>query len=267
MMSVQGIGPDGPISAPPRPSRASRRAVKAAPAPGEARAIGYARVSTEEQSREGVSLAVLAEKIRLYGELHGLGAVEVVVDGGVSAKSLDRPGLSRVLAALDSGEATALVVYKLDRLTRSLADWSSLIDRYFGRPGGPSLMSVSESIDTRSAGGRMVLNVMVTVGQWERETIIERTGAAMAFKRSRSERLGTIPYGRDLGPDGKTLVANPAEEAALALMLELAGRGLTLRAIAAGLDAAGYRPKGGGASWRHSSVGDILKRSREAATA
>lgn len=68
--------------------------------------VGYVRVSSEEQSREGVSLAAQAEKVRLYGELHGLSLVDIVVDAGVSAKTLDRPGLARVLALLDSGEAS-----------------------------------------------------------------------------------------------------------------------------------------------------------------
>lgn len=216
--------------------------------------IGYARVSTEEQSRDGVSLAAQRQKIELYCELHGLGPAEVVVDAGVSAKSLDRPGLARVLALLDSGRAAGLVVYKLDRLTRSMADWSALIDRYFGRTGGPSLMSVSESIDTRSAGGRMVLNVMMTMAQWERETIVERTLGAMAFKRSRGERVsGRIPFGSDLASDGRTLVVNPAETEVLETIRgwREAGRGPSR--IAAELNAQAIPTKGGGA-WSHSTV-------------
>ena len=222
--------------------------------------IGYARVSTEEQSRDGVSLAAQAEKVRLYGELYGLGPLEVVVDGGVSAKSLDRPGLARILGMLDSGEASGLVVYKLDRLTRSLADWSALIDRFFGRPGGPSLMSVSESIDTRSAGGRMVLNVMMTMAQWERETIVERTQAAMTFKRSRGERIsGRLPFGSDLGPDGRTLVDNPAE---LLILERIRGRrsaGVAPRRIAAELNADGV-PTKTGRPWSHSTIQSLARR-------
>jgi site-specific DNA recombinase len=224
------------------------------------RVVGYVRVSSEEQSRDGVSLAVQAEKVRLYCELHALEKAEDVVDAGVSAKTLDRPGLARVLALLDSGEVTGLVVYKLDRLTRSLADWSSLIDGYFGRPGGPSLFSVSDSIDTRTAAGRMVLNIMMTVAQWERETIVERTIGAMQFIRSRGERIsGRIPYGSDLGEDGRTLVPNANELSALAEVRLRHAEGWSLRRIAADLQAQGVPTKSGRA-WSHSTVQALLKR-------
>jgi site-specific DNA recombinase len=225
------------------------------------RVVCYVRVSSEEQSRDGVSLAAQSEKVRLYCDLHGLDLVELVTDAAVSARTLDRPGLSRVLSLLDSGDATGLVVFKLDRLTRSLVDWSHLIDRYFGRPGGPSLFSVSDSIDTRTAAGRMVLNIMMTVAQWERETIVERTRGAMAFKKSRGERVsGRIPFGHDLAADGRTLVDNPAELAALADVRAWHAEGWPLRRIAAELQARGVPTKGGGAKWHHSTVREILKR-------
>ena len=224
------------------------------------RVVGYVRVSSEEQSRDGVSLAAQSEKVRLYAELHSLDLADSVVDAGVSAKTLDRPGLARVLALLDSGEASGLVVYKLDRLTRSLADWSSLIDRYFGKPGGPSLFSVSDSIDTRTAAGRMVLNIMMTVAQWERETIVERTIGAMAFKRSRGERVsGRIPFGFDLADDGRTLTPNAVELSALAEIHRRRDEGWSLRRIAADLESRGV-PTKSGRPWSHSTVQALLGR-------
>jgi site-specific DNA recombinase len=222
--------------------------------------ISYTRVSSEEQSRDGVSLAAQAEKVRLYCDLHNLGRPVEIVDPGISAKTLERPGLSRVLAMLDSGEATGLVVYKLDRLTRSLADWSLLIDRHFGRAGGPSLMSVSESIDTRSASGRMVLNVMMTMAQWERETIVERTVLAMDFKRSKGERIsGRLPFGSDLAPDGRTLVDNPAELQALGTIRQWRAEGWGARRIALELNARGVATKCGG-PWSHSTIQTLFNR-------
>ena len=224
------------------------------------RIVGYVRVSTEDQSRDGVSLDVQREKVRLFAELHGLDLAETITDAGASAKTLDRPGLSRALALLDAGEAAGLVVFKLDRLTRNLGDWSDLIDRYFGEKGGRSLMSVSESIDTRTAGGRMVLNIMMTVAQWERETIVERTRGAMAFKRSRSERISRhIPYGFTLAPDGRSLVPDPAEAAALADVRSWRDEGRPLRWIAKELDRRGVPTKSGGA-WSHTTVAKLLKR-------
>jgi site-specific DNA recombinase len=108
----------------------------------------------------------------------------------------------------------------------------------------------------------MVQNFLMSVAQCERETVVERTRDAMRHKRDRGERLGKIRYGFDVsGEDGKTLVPNPEEQGALALMVELDGRGWTLRRIARELDSRGYRPKGGGPAWGHSTVGGILGRS------
>lgn len=225
------------------------------------RCVAYARVSTEEQARDGVSLDVQRDKMRLYAELHGLDLAEVVTDAGASAKSLDRPGLAKALGMLDRGRARGLVVFKLDRLTRHLGDWSALIDRYFGEKPGRTLMSVSESIDTRTAAGRMVLNIMMTVAQWERETIVERTRAAMRFKRARGERVSRrIPYGYDLADDGRNLTPNGAELAVVARILALAAGGARPGQIAAELTADGVPTKNGGAGWARTTVVSILKR-------
>ena len=141
------------------------------------KAVAYVRVSTEKQADAGQSLDAQRAKVTAYAGLYDLELVEVIVDAGASAKTLDRPGLTRALAMLKSGEADALVVVKLDRLTRSVRDLGELVDRYFAN-GKAALLSVSEQIDTRSAGGRLVLNVLASVSQWEREAIGERTADA-----------------------------------------------------------------------------------------
>jgi site-specific DNA recombinase len=228
------------------------------------RVVGYTRVSTEDQARDGVSMDAQAEKVRLFAELHNLELVEVIADAGVSAKTIDRPGLSRALAMLDSGEAGGVVVYKLDRLTRDLGDWTDLIDRYFGEKGGRSLMSVSESIDTRTAGGRMVLNIMMTIAMWEREVIAERTRHALAYKRSRGERIGRcIPYGRALAPDGRTLVVDPTELDLAREAADLQASGWSMRRIAAEFQGRGVPTKAGG-GWTFSAVRSLLKRRPDA---
>jgi len=227
------------------------------------RAIGYVRVSSEDQVGSGISLDLQAEKIRGYAKLHDLELVEVVTDAGLSAKSLDRPGLTHALARLRSGDADTLVVFKLDRLTRNLGDWSSLIDGYFGERGGKSLASVSESIDTATAGGRMVLNLLMTVAQWERETIVERTRSAMTHKRSKGERLGQVPYGFQLDEDGRTLIRDPLDMHIYRGIKMRREAGETYRQIAASLNEAGVAAKRGG-KWSHSSVAALLRRFSEA---
>jgi DNA invertase Pin-like site-specific DNA recombinase len=217
------------------------------------RIIGYVRASTEEQAREGVSLDAQRTKVEQYAALHGLDLVEVLVDAGVSAKSLNRPSLARALAMLDAGQAEGIVVAKLDRLSRSVRDFADLIERYFGEGPGKTLMSVGDSIDTRTAAGRLVLNVLMSVAQWERETICERTRDALNHKRQRSERIGGIPYGWDC-PDGKTLVPNPQEQEGRALIRQWRRQGRTYQAIGAELLSRGFRPKSGRDHWAPSTL-------------
>src|SRR6202035_829475 len=100
---------------------------------------------------------------------------------------------------------------KLDRLTRSVADLAELLKRFERR--GVSLVSVADSLDTRSAAGRLVLNIIVSVSQWEREAIGERARDAMHHKRANGERVGTVPFGYRVGADGVRLEAEPAEQA------------------------------------------------------
>ena len=101
---------------------------------------------------------------------------------------------------------------KLDRLTRNLGDWQHLIDNFFGEKPGKNLFSLGDAIDTTTAGGRLVLNVLLSVAQWEREAIGERTSAALQHKLANNKRAGEVRYGWDLLDDGKTLVKNPSEQ-------------------------------------------------------
>src|SRR4051795_5927556 len=130
--------------------------------------VGYARVSTEEQASEGVSLAAQEAKVRGYCALYEHELVRVVVDGGVSAKTLDRPGMREVLAMLEAGEVQGLVIANLDRMTRSVRDLNYLIDHPFGEGRPSALMSVSDSLDTRTASGILVINILGSVAQWQR---------------------------------------------------------------------------------------------------
>jgi site-specific DNA recombinase len=97
----------------------------------------------------------------------------------------------------------AVVVAKLDRLTRSVKDLADLLERF--NRCGVALISISESLDTQSAAGRLVLNIMTAVSQWEREAIGERTRDAMRHKKAKGERVGNIPFGTSFQWIGNTL--------------------------------------------------------------
>jgi DNA invertase Pin-like site-specific DNA recombinase len=208
------------------------------------RTVAYLRVSTDKQADRGVSLDAQRAKVEAYAALYDVELVEVIVDAGASAKTLDRPGLDRALALLKAGKADALLVVKLDRLTRSVRDLGELVERYFA-PGKAALLSVSEQIDTRTAAGRLVLNVLASVSQWEREAIGERTAAAMQHKAACGEFTGgEAPYGFRAGDDGK-LVAVESEQGVMGEARRLHAAGLSLRAVARELDVQGFRSRTG----------------------
>lgn len=205
-------------------------------------AVGYVRVSTEQQAEGGESLALQETKIRAMAEVQGVELADVVVDGGASAKSLVRPGMERVLDLVRSRSVSKVIVYKLDRLTRSvrdLADVLALFERH-----GVALVSVSENLDTGSAAGRLVLNVMASVAQWEREVIGERTREALASKRSKGQRVGAVPFGFQPGIDG-ALVENLREQTALRLARERRAAGASYQSIADELNRRGHRTRTG----------------------
>ena len=177
-------------------------------------AVGYVRVSTERQADKGVSLEAQQAKIRAMATVQGVTLTEVIVDGGESAKSLKRPGLQRLLAMVEAGKVQAVIVAKLDRMTRSVKDLCGLLELFEKRK--VALVSVAESLDTGSAAGRLVITIMGAVSQWEREAIGERTRDALQHKRGNGERVGNIEYGYQLGPDNKHLEPNSTEQAALA---------------------------------------------------
>jgi DNA invertase Pin-like site-specific DNA recombinase len=168
--------------------------------------IGYVRVSTDKQADQGVSLDAQADKIRAMAVVQGAEVVEIIVDSGESAKSLKRPGMAKLLALVDAGKVQAVIIAKLDRLTRSVKDLCELLERFERR--GVALVSVAESLDTGSAVGRLVLNIMAAVSQWEREAIGERTRDALKHKSANGERVGNAAYGYRLAADGQHLEAD-----------------------------------------------------------
>lgn len=223
-----------------------------------ARVVGYIRVSTSDQADHGHSLEAQRERLASYASLYELELVAVEVDAGASAKSLKgRPGLEAALAMLPAGKADGLLVCKLDRLTRSLRDLSDLIDRYFA-PGKSALVSVAEQVDTRSASGRLVLNVLMSVAQWEREVISERTSEVLrSMRRAGKFTGGTVPYGFRLVAG--ELVEVEEEQRAIRAARRLRADQRSLRAIGQALVAKGMLPRTGRKTWHPEQVRSLLK--------
>lgn len=163
--------------------------------------IGYTRVSTVKQVEEGVSLDAQQRKLEMFCELFGHELVTVYTDAGESGAKFDRPQLELALKAIKDGKAEGLIISKLDRLTRSVVHLGQLIEGTFSRY---ALVSVDENIDSSTATGRLIMNILMSVSQWEREVIGERTREAMQHKKSQGEFCGGgVPYGYRLGSAGE----------------------------------------------------------------
>lgn len=208
------------------------------------RVIGYIRVSTAGQAESGLSIEAQRSKIEAYCGLYDLELADIIVDAGESAKSLKRPGIDRLLGAVANGDIDGVVVAKLDRLTRSMRDLHRLLEEVFSKV---ELHSVAEKVDTSSAAGRLVLNVLMSVAEWEREAIGERTATALKAKKARGEKVGRAPYGFRW-EDGE-LVRDEAEQKTVAVIKELRSRGLTLRAIKGEIEERGLLNRSGVARW------------------
>src|SRR5665647_3304744 len=141
--------------------------------------IGYARVSTEDQAIEGVSLDAQQSRIEAYCIAKDWELKGVEIDAGLSAKDMKRPGLQSILESVKRREVEAIVIYKLDRLTRSVADLLQLMTLF--NKYNVSLVSMEESLDATTATGRLMINLLAMLSQWERELIGERTTSAMRY--------------------------------------------------------------------------------------
>jgi DNA invertase Pin-like site-specific DNA recombinase len=223
------------------------------------RAVGYIRVSSEDQAREGVSLDAQRARIEAWclANQRTLAGADVFVDAGISGKRWDnRPGLRAALDAVCECGGT-LVVYSLSRMARSIKDTITISERL--TKAGADLVSLSEALDTTTATGEMMFHMLAVLAEFERKLISERTRLAAAHKRSRSERWGYVPLGRRLLKDGRTLADDEAEQRTLREVHRLRAEGKSLREVAAALDAAGHRPKRGGAGWQASTVRYLLQ--------
>jgi len=201
----------------------------------------YARVSTDDQAESGLGLNDQLSKLRAMATVKDLDDTVELVDDGFSAKTLDRPQMNRGLELLATGEATTLVVTKLDRLTRSVGDFADLLDLAANQ--GWSLNVIELGVDTSTAAGKLVANVMMSVAQWERETIGERTSAALQRKKAEGHRLG-----RPVQLDDRIRWRIAKERA----------KGKSLRAIAQGLTDDGVKTARGGDVWHASTIKAVV---------
>jgi DNA invertase Pin-like site-specific DNA recombinase len=213
-------------------------------------ALLYARVSTQMQVQDGMSLSAQERTLRQAAELAGYKSVELLREEGRSGKSIKgRPVLRDALGRLSSGDANALFVTRIDRLARSTQDFLTIVDhahKYNWR-----LVMLDLNLDTSSYQGRFVVTVMSALAEMERGIIAERQKDIHKDRRDRG-----LVWGKDLGPKQRI-----SEELRQRIKDDRA-RGLSLREIARGLDADGLKTAYGG-KWTASTINYILNENTE----
>lgn len=185
----------------------------------------YRRVSTTKQEEFGVSLKTQQEKLQAYCTIKNFENVKEYMDVG-TGRNVERPDFQRMLLDIECGKIKNVVVLKLDRLTRSISDLDKLLRTFEAH--GCSLHSATESLDTSTANGRMMVNIIGVFAQWESETISERVSVNMQSLSEKGVWMSAIPFGFDLGED-KRLIINEKEAAILreAFQLVLQGDSFT----------------------------------------
>jgi len=218
-------------------------------------AIGYCRVSTQEQETEGVSLEVQAAKIRAYCELHEVGLIGIETDVLSGKRADNRPALQSALAQIQAGEAQALVVFKLDRLARNTIDALQISEAI--RKAGATLHSITEKLDTGSAFGKFFYTMLAALAELERQQISERTRVALQYKRQAGFKTGgTVPFGFEVDGEGR-LILHADEQEALQMIRNLRAEGYTYRAIATALEQAEIPTKQGRTKWHPQTISRI----------
>lgn len=188
--------------------------------------LAYCRVSTEEQAEEGFSIEGQADKLRSYSTLRALGPVTVISDPGLSGKNLKRPGMQQVLAAVEAGHVSHVLVWRLDRLSRNLGDLILLADT-FGKYG-VALHSVSDNLDLSSASGRIFYHILGSFAQYFREQLSEN----VKMGNERAIREGRWINRPKTGYDLTEGLLVPNEDATrVREVFRLRGQGLSYRVI------------------------------------
>lgn len=222
------------------------------------KAIAYIRVSTDKQEH---STGAQLERVKAYCAMMGYELAGVYEDGK-SGKNLDRPQIKAALAAMAAGEAQVLVIAKLCRLLRSIRDLQDLIDA--SEREGWQFASVAEQFDTSTAMGRLVLNILGSVAQWEREVIAERTCAVLQHLKKNGKRwTKDAPYGFKW--ENNRLEQHYPEHLLLRRMESLRLKGEGPASIARQLNHSGFRNRLG-RLWTRQRIHTILKQNGKEGT-
>jgi site-specific DNA recombinase len=216
----------------------------------------YVRVSTAEQAAEGYSIRAQTDRLKAYCVSQGWEIFEFYVDDGYSAKDTNRPNLKRMMKHIEEGLIDCVLVYRLDRLTRSVRDLYSILetfDKYDCK-----FKSATEVYDTTTAMGRMFITIVAALAQWERENTGERIRMGMEQKaREGNWVINQAPYGYEIDKENKTLIINDREALLVKRIYDDYLSGKTMRNIAIDFNKSNITTKSG-AIWNDFKIKYIL---------
>ncbi len=225
------------------------------------KAVGYCRVSSLDQTN-GTSLESQKAQIEAYASMKGLELLDVLVDPGVSGSIplSERPAGRELVKKLESGQAQAVIMCKLDRGFRSASDCLTTVE--YWKEKGISLHILNlggTTIDTGSPTGKFFLTVMAGAAELERNLIRERCIEGRRARKAEGKRIGEVPFGFRVEKDGKTLTTDYREQSVIQFIKNLAAKGRSYRAIADELNRRKIPTKKHG-KWYHKQVAQILRR-------
>ena len=224
------------------------------------RAIGYTRVSSVEQLN-GTSLMEQRKMIQGFCDMRGIELVGIFSDAAISGgKALaERPEGSKMVQALNGGEADTVIISKLDRGFRSASDCLSNVESWEKQNISLVILNMGgQTIDTSSAAGKFFITVMAGAAELEKNLIKERCNSGRAARKAEGRRIGCVPFGFTADERG-VLIANPAEQAILSEIRDLRAKGHTLQEICDVLNGRGLTNRNSSA-WNTANVSNLLKR-------
>jgi site-specific DNA recombinase len=205
----------------------------------------YIRVSSQEQATEGYSIGEQTERLKKYAEAMDWDIYKIYVDPGYSGGNTDRPGLNELIRDVETGDIDKVVVYKLDRLSRSQLDTLFLIEKVF-LANETDFVSMSENFDTSTPFGRAMIGILAVFAQLEREQIKERMGMGKeAIAKMGKWNGGTEPIGYDYNIAESKLIVNEYEKMQILELYDLYLKGVSLRRIETIFIEKGYKHKHG----------------------
>lgn len=222
------------------------------------RVVIYVRVSTQEQAKEGYSIQEQIDRLQKYCEAMGWTVVKVYTDPGYTGATMDRPALNQMIRDIKAGRADKVVVYKLDRLSRSQLDTLYLIEKVFIQ-NNTDFVSMNENFDTSTPFGRAMIGILAVFAQLEREQIRERMqmGKEARAKEGKFGGSWAVPIGYDYIPEKDALIINEYERMQVLEVFDMFFAGVGIKRIEKIMAEKGFKHKHG--TWNDKTIRNVMR--------